>query len=129
MCMCYLASLPAWHTFSLKLPTHAGVGLMVAAWHGPDGEERRGYLSNVCVAIAMQRNGIGTRLVKYAQVLALKQGISDLYAHVAVDNESATALYKKCGFELEDQERPADARLMARPARLLLWMDLSRLEC
>ncbi|KAI5077235.1 hypothetical protein GOP47_0007059 [Adiantum capillus-veneris] len=92
---------------------------------GVEGQYRRGYLSNVCVAKAFQRNGVGTRLIKYARMLALKQGISDLYTHVAVDNESAKRLYIRSGFVLEKEERASEARLMGRPARLLLWTGLS----
>ncbi|MCO5577641.1 hypothetical protein L7F22_031472 [Adiantum nelumboides] len=93
---------------------------------GVEGQYRRGYLSNVCVTKAVQRNGVGTKLIKHAQMLALKEGISNLYTHVAVDNESAKRLYVKSGFVLEREERASDARLMGRPARLLLWMDLSK---
>lgn len=93
---------------------------------GVEGKIRRGYLSNVCVAKAIQRNGVGTKLIRHAHMLALKQGISDLYTHVAVDNESAKRLYTKSGFILEKEETASEARLMGRPARLLLWMNLSK---
>eukprot|EP00250_Pteridium_aquilinum_P014032 c21734_g1_i1 orf=73-957(+) len=92
---------------------------------GVEGQYRRGYLSNVCVAKAVRKNGVGTNLIKHARMLALSQGISDLYTHVAVENVSARRLYEKSGFVLEKEEKASEARLMGRPPRLLLWMDLS----
>ncbi|KAK6156687.1 hypothetical protein DH2020_010935 [Rehmannia glutinosa] len=67
----------------------------------------RAYISNVCVAKELHRNGI-----------------SDLYVHVAVDNEAAKNLYIKSGFTLESDEPAWQARFLDRPRRLLLWTAL-----
>lgn len=53
-------------------------------------------------------------------------GVSDMYVHVAVNNESATKLYKgKCGFELEQVEGADVARSLNRPKRELLRRKLT----
>ncbi|XP_059288201.1 GCN5-related N-acetyltransferase 7, chloroplastic [Lycium ferocissimum] len=85
----------------------------------------RGYLSNVCVAGELQRNGLGYALISKAKMVAKDMGISDLYVHVAIDNEPARKLYMKCGFEQENEEPAWQARFLDRPRRLLLWTELS----
>ncbi|KAM3269886.1 hypothetical protein P3S67_029792 [Capsicum chacoense] len=85
----------------------------------------RGYLSNVCVAGELQRNGLGYALISKAKMVAKDMGISDLYVHVAIDNEPAKKLYVKCGFVHESEEPAWQARFLDRPRRLLLWTDLS----
>lgn len=52
-------------------------------------------------------------------------GISDLYVHVAVDNEAAQKLYQKSGFIYENEEPAWQARFLGRPRRFLLWADLT----
>lgn len=52
-------------------------------------------------------------------------GITDLYAHVAVDNEPAKNLYMKSGFVYESDEPAWQARFLERSRRLLLWVDLT----
>lgn len=51
-------------------------------------------------------------------------GISDLYVHVAVDNEPAKNLYIKSGFVHENDEPAWQARFLDRPRRILLWSDI-----
>ncbi|KZV29588.1 hypothetical protein F511_00866 [Dorcoceras hygrometricum] len=84
----------------------------------------RAYLSNVCVANEFQRNGFGYELIAKAKNVAEAWGISDLYVHVAVDNEAAKKLYMKSGFTLESDEPAWQARFLDRPRRLLLWTGL-----
>ncbi|TXG60933.1 hypothetical protein EZV62_012296 [Acer yangbiense] len=85
----------------------------------------RAYLSNVCVAKELQRNGLGYELVAKSKIVAQGWGISDLYVHVAVDNEPAKNLYMKTGFVHESDEPAWQARFLDRPRRLLLWIGLS----
>ncbi|XP_039131071.1 uncharacterized protein LOC120267466 isoform X1 [Dioscorea cayenensis subsp. rotundata] len=86
----------------------------------------RAYLSNVCVAGELQKNGLGYTIVTKAKKLAFEWGITDLYVHVAVDNEAAQKLYKKSGFIYESEEQTWQARFLGRPKRLLLWIDLTQ---
>ncbi|XP_076884849.1 GCN5-related N-acetyltransferase 7, chloroplastic-like [Bidens hawaiensis] len=91
---------------------------------GIGGDFARAYLSNVCVAHECQRNGLASLLVEKSKLVAQNWGISDLYVHVAVDNEPAKNLYMKCGFVYESEEAAWQARFLDRPRRLLLWMGI-----
>uniref|UniRef100_A0A7C9DZN8 Arylamine N-acetyltransferase n=1 Tax=Opuntia streptacantha TaxID=393608 RepID=A0A7C9DZN8_OPUST len=84
----------------------------------------RAYLSNVCVAKELHRNGLGYALVSKAKSIAEEWGITSLYVHVAVDNEPAKILYMKSGFIYESDEPEWQARALNRPRRVLLWFGL-----
>ncbi|KAK1388294.1 Acyl-CoA N-acyltransferases (NAT) superfamily protein [Heracleum sosnowskyi] len=86
----------------------------------------RAYLSNVCVAEELYRNGLGYSLVTESKRIAGDWGISDLYVHVAFDNEAAKNLYIKSGFVHENDEPAWQARFLDRPRRILMWSDLSK---
>ncbi|KAL5773048.1 hypothetical protein ACOSP7_012664 [Xanthoceras sorbifolium] len=88
----------------------------------------RAYLSNVCVAKELQKNGLGYELVAKSKVVAQGWGITDLYVHVAVDNEPAKKLYMKSDFVHENDEPAWQARFLDRPRRLLLWVGLSSID-
>ncbi|KAF2316928.1 hypothetical protein GH714_006548 [Hevea brasiliensis] len=85
----------------------------------------RAYLSNVCVAKELQRHGLGYELVAESKIVAQEWGISDLYVHVAFENEPAKKLYTKSGFIYENDEPAWQARFLDRPRRLLLWIGIS----
>lgn len=87
---------------------------------------KRAYLSNVCVAKELQRNGLGYALIAKAKEIACDWGITDLYVHVAVDNKAAKRLYEKCGFVYENEEPAWQARFLNRPRRYLLWASLAK---
>ncbi|KAF9680602.1 hypothetical protein SADUNF_Sadunf06G0138800 [Salix dunnii] len=91
---------------------------------GIEGQFARGYLSNVCVAKELHRNGLGYDLIATSKAVAQKWGITDLYVHVAVNNEPAKQLYMKSGFVYENDEPAWQARFLDRPRRLLLWLGL-----
>ncbi|VVB15753.1 unnamed protein product [Arabis nemorensis] len=84
----------------------------------------RAYLSNVCVAKELHRNGVGYKLIEKSKGIAREWGITDMYVHVTVDNEAAKRLYMKSGFEQESIEPAWQARYLNRPQRLLLWLAL-----
>ncbi|TYI68694.1 hypothetical protein E1A91_D08G107100v1 [Gossypium mustelinum] len=93
----------------------------------PEGIEAdfgRAYLSNVCVARELHRNGLGYDIVTKSKIVAEEWGITDLYVHVAVDNEPAKNLYMKSGFIHENDEPAWQARFLDRPRRILLWIGL-----
>ena len=58
------------------------------------------------------------------RVLQFLAGITDLYVHVAINNEAAQKLYMKSGFVYESEEPAQKARHLGRPRRLLLWLDM-----
>lgn len=84
----------------------------------------RAYLSNVCVAKELQRNGLARALIAKSKMIAEDWGISDLYVHVAIDNEPAKKLYMKSGFVYENDEPAWQARFLDRPRRILLWTEI-----
>ncbi|KAF3488767.1 hypothetical protein F2Q69_00057516 [Brassica cretica] len=84
----------------------------------------RAYLSNVCVAKELHRNGVGYKLIEKSKVVAREWGITDMYVHVTVINEAAKRLYMKSGFVQESAEPAWQARYLNRPQRLLLWLCL-----
>ncbi|XP_044463168.1 uncharacterized protein LOC123194087 [Mangifera indica] len=85
----------------------------------------RAYLSNVCVAKELQRNGLGYEIIEKSKTVAQEWGITDLYVHVAVNNEPAKKLYMKSSFVFEDDEPAWQARFLDRPRRLILWFGLA----
>ncbi|XP_010433270.1 PREDICTED: uncharacterized protein LOC104717417 [Camelina sativa] len=85
----------------------------------------RAYLSNVCVAKELHRNGVGYKLIEKSKEVGREWGVTDMYVHVTVDNEAAKRLYMKSGFEQETSEPAWQARYLNRPQRLLLWLGLS----
>ncbi|KAL9445418.1 hypothetical protein AB3S75_018414 [Citrus x aurantiifolia] len=91
---------------------------------GIGGDFARAYLSNVCVAKELHRNGLGYEIVAKSKLVAQGWGISDLYVHVAFDNEPAKKLYMKSGFIFENDEPAWHARFLDRPRRILLWIGL-----
>ncbi|CAK9279398.1 unnamed protein product [Sphagnum jensenii] len=90
--------------------------------HPKDGEaeQKRGYLSNVCVAPQVHKRGIGAALLQRAQEVAQLWGVTDLYVHVVANNQAAMMLYTKGGFLYEKEETVSHARMLSRPRRLLL---------
>ncbi|KAF8035482.1 hypothetical protein BT93_C1495 [Corymbia citriodora subsp. variegata] len=91
---------------------------------GTGADFARAYLSNVCVAEELQRNGLGYALIAKSKIVAQEWGITDLYVHVAVDNEAAKKLYMKSGFVYESEEPAWQARFLDRPRRILLWTSV-----
>ncbi|EOY31610.1 Acyl-CoA N-acyltransferases superfamily protein isoform 2 [Theobroma cacao] len=97
---------------------------LCAACKGIEADFARAYLSNVCVARELHRNGLGYEIVMKSKIVAQEWGITDLYVHVAVDNEPAKNLYTKSGFVHENDEPAWQARFLDRPRRILLWIGL-----
>ncbi|KAH9654128.1 N-acetyltransferase domain-containing protein [Citrus sinensis] len=97
---------------------------LCAECKGIGGDFARAYLSNVCVAKELHRNGLGYEIVAKSKLVAQGWGISDLYVHVAFDNEPAKKLYMKNGFIFENDEPAWHARFLDRPRRILLWIGL-----
>ncbi|KAF6156398.1 hypothetical protein GIB67_031519 [Kingdonia uniflora] len=89
----------------------------------------RAYLSNVCVAKELLRNGVGYSLIARSKIVAQEWGITDLYVHVADDNDPAKELYLKSGFIYENDEPAWQARFLDRPRRILLWTEISEKLC
>lgn len=61
---------------------------------------QEGDITNIAVAKEVQRQGIGTKLLKELLEVAKKHGTETINLEVRVSNESAISLYKKHGFEI-----------------------------
>ncbi|CAF2072502.1 unnamed protein product [Brassica napus] len=85
----------------------------------------RAYLSNVCVARELHRNGVGYKLNEKSKVVAREWGITDMYVHVTVNNEAAKRLYMKSWFEQESAEPAWQALYLNKPQRLLLSLPIT----
>ena len=86
----------------------------------------RGYLSNVCTSLIMRRKGIAKHLIEASFQHARCAGIEMLYVHVVEDNVPALKLYEGMGFRIEAREKANDSKLLGRPSRLLLRLELPR---
>lgn len=95
-----------------------------------DAEKRRGYLSNVCVAPEVRKQGVGAALLQRAQEVAHVWGVTDMYVHVLANNQAALMLYTKGGFLYENEEMTVSshARMQLRPHCLLLHKRIQKLK-
>mmetsp|Transcript_1904 Transcript_1904/g.11623 ORF Transcript_1904/g.11623 Transcript_1904/m.11623 type:complete len:321 (+) Transcript_1904:3026-3988(+) len=89
-----------------------------------DNPQARGYLSNVCTLPVMRRKGIAKKLIGASLRRAQIAGIEILYVHVVEDNVPALKLYEEMGFRTEAREKTNDSKLLGRPSRLLLRLEL-----
>ena len=60
------------------------------------------YIAHLAVAEHFRRQGIGLRLLEYAQVAAIEQGKTKLSLLTEIENSPARALYEKFGFQVTD---------------------------
>jgi ribosomal protein S18 acetylase RimI-like enzyme len=60
------------------------------------------YIAHLAVAEQFRRQGIGIRLLEYAQSAAIEQGKAKLSLLTEIENTPARALYKKFGFWVTD---------------------------
>ncbi|MDE3174512.1 MAG: GNAT family N-acetyltransferase [Pseudomonadota bacterium] len=79
-------------------------------------DRRTGYLDQLCVAPAAQRQGVAAALIAEAKRLAPGR----LELHVNVENPRARALYQRAGFVVAAE---AVSALSGRPTLLLTWTD------
>lgn len=95
-----------------------------------DAEKRRGYLSNVCVAPEVRKQGVGAALLQRAQEVAHLWGVTDMYVHVLANNQAALMLYTKGGFLYENEEMTVSShgRMQLRPHCLLLHKRIQKLK-
>jgi ribosomal protein S18 acetylase RimI-like enzyme len=73
-----------------------------------------GYITNVCVAPAARRRGIGGRLVDELEMVAARSDMRATVLHVDFDNVAARELYITKGYTLgcDDRELAAAAALV-----------------
>lgn len=58
-------------------------------------------VNQLCVDVALQNRGIGTRMMEEVRVLARAFGCTDLQLSVYPQNDEAVSFYQKCGFMIQ----------------------------
>ncbi|KAJ1401305.1 hypothetical protein B484DRAFT_312465, partial [Ochromonadaceae sp. CCMP2298] len=56
------------------------------------------YLSNLCVAAAYRRRGVGQLMCTLCEKVALSWGRKSMYLHVESENARARTLYERMGY-------------------------------
>lgn len=67
-------------------------------------EKGKGYLSCIVVRDDYQRQGIGTRLVKYLYAIAIFDGCHKIYTEVKNDNLVGISFFKRLGFKIIERK-------------------------
>ena len=58
------------------------------------------HITNIAVASANQRRGIGYRLLNEMETVAMQRGCTFAYLEVRTSNEAAINMYKKYGYDI-----------------------------
>jgi len=66
---------------------------------------RRGYLEGIVVRSDLQRQGIGTLLVKKLEGIAKKEKLEIVDLEVFKNNSKAISFYKKMGYEVDGESK------------------------
>lgn len=82
------------------------------------------YVSNLAVAKAFRRQGVGQHLLLACEQVANTWGFNEIYLHVQEENRSARRLYKRVGYHPYHNDVPIWARLLGSPQELLLRKPL-----
>jgi len=76
----------------------ADIGQSLIGFAIMDFDYEEAHLNLLAVSEEHQRNGIGTRLVKWLEKSALVAGISVIYLEVRASNENAQTFYQQLGY-------------------------------
>lgn len=82
-------------------------GCMPVAWFKINGLSgtRTAWLSMLVVSDKHQRRGIGTYAVGFTEQYCHNRGFSEIAIHTTPDNVGAQALYRKCGYAEQNDDR------------------------
>ncbi|MEM9977559.1 MAG: GNAT family N-acetyltransferase [Cyanobacteria bacterium P01_D01_bin.2] len=75
-------------------------------------QPRRPYIANVAIEPYHRRLGLAQQMLLACESIGQDWGVRQLYLHVATDNPSAIALYRKIGYQIYDQGVPWRRRQM-----------------
>jgi ribosomal protein S18 acetylase RimI-like enzyme len=75
----------------------------LAAVYFDDGENRRGYISNISVLPEYAGRGIGLQLLQSVEQFAADKGFEELRLETGSDNVAALRLYEKCCFKVFEE--------------------------
>jgi ribosomal protein S18 acetylase RimI-like enzyme len=84
------------------------------------------YVSNLAVARASRRQGVGKQLLLACEQIVQGWGSQEIFLHVKGENQSARRLYTGLNYRLHRTEVPILARLLGHPQQLLLRKALTR---
>ncbi|CAK9138512.1 unnamed protein product [Ilex paraguariensis] len=70
------------------------------------GNNKYGYIANLCVAKSARRLGIASSMVRFAIITAKTNGAEQVFVHVHRYNRPAQELYRKIGFEVVEMASP-----------------------
>jgi ribosomal protein S18 acetylase RimI-like enzyme len=82
------------------------------------------YISNLAVAQAFRRQGIGRELLLACEPIVKHWQYPDLYLHVKNENQAACGLYFSLGYQQQRDEIPVWSRLFGQSQQLLLCKQL-----
>jgi ribosomal protein S18 acetylase RimI-like enzyme len=83
----------------LRIMTFSVVGNILSRFLGPRGKKDY-YLQSIAVSSEMRGKGLGQRLMKHSQEIAIKKGSKTLSLDVSSKNENAINSYKYFGMEI-----------------------------
>ena len=95
------ASISDKHVYSITA-NNISVGFIVFRIDDSSGRTR-GKISYIHVFKAHRRNGYAKQALEQAATVLSTEGAEDIFLHVFKSNKVAKSLYKKCGFELEEE--------------------------
>lgn len=75
-------------------------------------QPRRPYIANVAVDFRHRRQGLAQQMLRACEYVSQAWGCKQLYLHVAIDNPSAIALYRKVGYGVCSPSYPWQRRQM-----------------
>lgn len=84
--------------------------------------QKMAYLSNLAVAPAAKRRGLGTRLLQEAEDLAIQWGCRSMTLHVDPGNTPAVELYKNAGYKFAAKQPEWQRMIEGRQTALALMI-------
>jgi len=84
------------HLFFVAADADSIVGTVLAGYDG-----HRGWIYSVAVAPDARRQGMGTRLIRFAERALLNLGCPKVNLQVRADNQDVVAFYESLGFQTE----------------------------
>jgi ribosomal protein S18 acetylase RimI-like enzyme len=84
------------------------------------------YVSNLAVAEAFRRQGVGQHLLLACEQVVQTWGFSEIYLHVKPENGSARRLYQRVGYRSSSPNIPLWAKLLGPPQEILLRKSLEK---
>ena len=94
----------------------------LSLWSAPSGPVP--YISNLAVAPAFRRQGVGRRLLLACEPTVRAWGLQEIYLHVLTNNQPALQLYKSLGYQVQKDDSHWTNALLGQPQRLLLHKPL-----